>query len=263
MKVNNFRLLLAGAACMGTVGCQEQEAIRPNVVFIHIDDLGWKDLGYMGSGFYETPNVDKLALEGLVFTNAYAGASNCAPSRACLMTGQNTPRHGVYTVGSSERGNTKTRQIIPIANTDSIDPSTRTLAHLFKDAGYTSLAIGKWHLSSNPVINGFDYNIGGDMRGGPGPDGYFAPYNFDNIEQGPDGEYLPDRLTDEAINFIKKHKDGPFFLYMSYYLVHTPIQGKEYKVRKYEEKGGVPGQNNAVYAAMVESMDENVGRLWG
>ncbi len=255
--------LLIGTAT-GMSSCQMDEMPqKPNVVFIHIDDLGWKDLGYMGSEFYETPNVDRLAAQGLVFTNAYAGAANCAPSRACLLTGQNTPRHGIYTVNPADRGNPRTRQLIASANADSLNPSDRTLAHLFKDAGYTSLSIGKWHLSSNPVNNGFDYNIGGDLRGNPGPGGYFAPYNINHIEQGPEGEYLTDRLTNEAIDFIHQHRDVPFFLYMTYYTVHTPLQGKEYKVEKYRGKGGVTGQDNAVYAAMVESMDDNVGRLLG
>lgn len=234
---------------------------NPNVVLIHIDDLGWMDVGFMGSEYYETPNIDRLASQGLVFTNAYAGAANCAPSRACLLTGQNTPRHGIYTVNPADRGNPRTRQIIASANADSINPSDRTLAHLFGDAGYASIAIGKWHLSSNPVNKDFDYNIGGDSRGDPGHDGYFAPYNIANIEQGPDGEYLPDRLTNEAISFIEKYQHQPFFLYMSYYTVNTPLQAKEDVIEKYRQKGGVGCQQHPAFAAMVELMDENVGRM--
>jgi len=232
----------------------------PNVVLLQIDDLGWTDLGYMGSKFYETPNVDQLASEGLVFTNAYAGAANCAPSRTCLLTGHNTPRHGIYTVNPPDRGHDKTRKLIPAANADSIQPANRTLGHLFKKAGYTTCHIGKWHLSSDARNNGFDVNIAGSHKGNPGKNGYFVPYNVP-VEQGPKGEYLTDRLTDEAIDFIAENLDRPFFLHMSYYTVHTPLQGKEEKIGKYELKVGVEGQDNAVYAAMVESMDENVGRI--
>ncbi|PWE00544.1 aryl-sulfate sulfohydrolase [Marinilabilia rubra] len=233
----------------------------PNVVIIHADDLGWKDLGYMGSNFYETPNIDKLASEGLIFTNAYAAAANCAPSRACLMTGQNTPRHGIYTVTPSARGDKRTRKLIPVANTDSINPNNLTLAHLFKKRNYRTCAIGKWHLSSTPENNGFDINIGGDMRGNPGHDGYFAPYNIANLSQGPRGEHLTDRLTSEAMQFIRQNPSKNFFLYLSYYSVHTPIQGKPALVEKYKKKKGSEGQNHPVYAAMVETLDTNVGKL--
>ena len=257
--------ILIGAASL--VSCSQEKSsgdgTLPNVVFIHVDDLGWRDLGYMGSHFYETPNVDALSAEGMVFTNAYAGAANSAPSRANLLTGQNSPRHGIYTVSPSERGHPKTRQLIPVANTDSIDPTNKTLAHLFAKAGYVSCAIGKWHLSSNPINNGFDINIGGDERGNPGygSGGYFAPYTIGHISQGPDGEYLTDRLTDEAIGFMEAHQDTSFFLYLSYYTVHTPLQAKEELIQKYREKPGTDGQDHPVYAAMVESMDENIGRV--
>ncbi len=245
-------------SCEGVVKDQDQ---RPNVVFLHIDDLGWTDLGYMGSDYYETPNIDQLSEEGLIFTNAYAGAANSAPSRANLLTGMNSPRHGIYTVNSPDRGHPKTRQLIASANADSIMHDDVTLGHLFRKNGYKTCAIGKWHLSSSPVHNGFHINIGGDNRGNPGRDGYFAPYNIANIEQGPEGEYLTDRLTDEAIQFIEENRESPFFLYMSYYTVHTPLQGKEHVVEKYRQKEGTDVHNNPVYAAMIESMDENVGRI--
>lgn len=255
-------LALGTAGMMTACGGDARESIvPPNVVFIQIDDLGWADLGYMGSSFYETPRVDALASEGLVFTNAYAGASNSAPSRANLMTGMNTPRHGIYTVSPAERGDARTRQLIPAENTDSIYPTTHTLAHLFSDHGYQSGNIGKWHLSHNPLNNGFHSNIGGDGRGNPGHDGYFAPYNIPHIEQGPDGEYLTDRLTDEAIAFMRENKQRPFFLLMSYYTVHTPLQGKEEVVSYFRDKEGTPAHNHPVFAAMIASMDENVGRI--
>jgi arylsulfatase A-like enzyme len=267
LKMNPHPALISLSLCIGASAlssCSEDKESKshlPNVVFIYIDDLGWKDLACMGSMYYETPNLDRLATQSLLFTNAYAGAMNCAPSRACLLTGTNTPRHRIYTVNDPNRGDPRTRQLIAPPIADSINPTDFTLAHLFKNAGYHSCAIGKWHLSSNPVNNGFDINIGGDRRGNPGPDGYFAPYNISNISQGPDGEYLTDRLTDEAITYIESNKDARFFLFMSYYTVHTPLQGKEQIIKKYREKGGSNGQENQVYAAMVESMDENIGRI--
>lgn len=266
--ISNKKNLLPFSLAFGTAAsffsCAEQagdQPMEPNVVFIQIDDLGWTDLGFMGSEYYETPNIDNFASEGLMFTDAYAGASNSAPSRANLLTGMNAPRHGIYTVSPSARGDNRTRQLIPVENTDSIMPDMMTLGHLFKDKGYTNCAIGKWHLSEDPRNNGFHYNIGGNMRGNPGADGYFAPYNISNIEQGPEGEYLTDKLTDEAIAFIKAYQEEPFFLYMSYYTVHTPLQGKEHIVEKYREKEATEEHHHPVYAAMIESMDENVGRI--
>lgn len=233
----------------------------PNVLLIHVDDLGWNDLGFMGSDFYETPHLDNMATESLVFMHAYAGAANCAPSRANLLTGMNTPRHDIYTVSPINRGDARTRRLEPAANADSLHPDMFTLAHLFGEAGYETISVGKWHLSMNPVHNGFDRNVGGDIRGNPGHQGYFAPYNIAHITQGPDGEYLTDRLTSEAIDFMREERDAPFFVYMTYYTPHTPLMGKPEIVEKYRQKEPGERHNHPVYAAMVESMDENVGRL--
>jgi arylsulfatase A-like enzyme len=240
---------------------KESPKRKPNIVLINVDDLGWKDLGFMGSEYYETPHVDALAKEGLVFTNAYAGAANCAPSRACLLSGLNTPWHGIYTVSPSDRGNPKTRKLIPIKNTKHLNDTIYTLPQMLKSAGYTTANFGKWHVGDNPLKQGIDYNIGGSGKGNPGKNGYFSPYNIDNIEDGPDGEYLTDRLTTEAISFIEKSKDTTFFVYLPYYTVHTPIMGKEHLIEKFKNKQGFNGQNNPKYAAMVASMDENVGKL--
>jgi len=196
-----------------------------------------------------------------VFTNAYAGASNCAPSRACLISGLNTPRHGIYTVSPSDRGSSKTRQLIPIKNTSHLYDSIYTLPQMLKSAGYVTGSFGKWHVGIDPAKQGIDVNVGGSGRGNPGNKGYFSPYNIDNITDGPKGEYLTDRLTNEAISFVEKHKDTAFFLYLPYYTVHTPIMGKESLIKKFEKKKGVNGQDRPDYAAMVASMDENVGRL--
>ena len=235
--------------------------IKPNIVLINVDDLGWKDLGFMGSTYYETPNVDKLAQEGMVFTNAYAGASNCAPSRACLISGLNTPRHGVYTVSPSDRGNPKTRKLIPIKNTDHLNNTFYTLPQMLKSAGYITGSFGKWHVGNDPSKQGIDVNVGGSSKGNPGSGGYFSPYKINNITDGPKGEYLTDRLTNEAISFVEKYKDSTFFLYLPYYTVHTPIMGKEALIEKFKKKKGSNGQDRPDYAAMVASMDENVGKL--
>lgn len=234
---------------------------RPNIILITVDDLGWKDMGFMGSEYYETPNLDKLASEGMVFWQAYAGAANCAPSRACLMSGQNTPRHGIYTVSNSDRGEIKTRRIIPVPNNEVLPDSVYTLAEMLRDNGYVTGTFGKWHLGNDPKTQGFQVNVGGNHRGSPGKGGYFSPYNLEFIKDGPKGEYLTDRLADEAIAFVRHNQDTSFFLYLPFYSVHTPIMGKEKLVKKFEQKQGSHGQDRPDYAAMVASVDENVGRL--
>ncbi|WP_289056292.1 sulfatase-like hydrolase/transferase, partial [uncultured Carboxylicivirga sp.] len=144
------------------------EQIQPNILLINIDDMGWRDVGFMGSEYYETPNLDKLAKEGMIFTNAYASASNCAPSRANLMSGQWPQRHGVYTVDSSARGKSSTRKLIPTKNTITIPEDNTLLSEVLNDAGYITCHAGKWHLSNDPKTKGFDVNIGGNHSGNPG-----------------------------------------------------------------------------------------------
>ena len=232
-----------------------------NIILITVDDLGWRDLGIMGSQYYETPFIDNLASQSMIFTNAYAGAANCAPSRASLFSGLNTPKHGVYTVGSSERGDSRTRKLIPVKNQKYLNDTIYTLPKMLKSEGYITANFGKWHIGKNPKSQGIDYNIGGSKRGNPGRNGYFSPYNIDFIENKHDGEYLTDRLTNEAISFIKKNKTSPFFINLSFYSVHTPLQGKENLILKYEAKKGVNGQENSIYGSMVSSVDENIGKI--
>ncbi|PCI00952.1 MAG: aryl-sulfate sulfohydrolase [Flavobacteriaceae bacterium] len=242
---------------------QAQETVsKPNIIYINVDDLGWNDVGYMGGDYYETPVIDNLATEGMSFTDGYAAAANCAPSRACLISGQNTPRHGVYTVLSSERGHPKTRKIIPIKNTKHLTDAQFTMGEMFKKAGYTTGTFGKWHVTKNPLKDGFDVNIGGDHRGNPGREGYSAPYNkLPNLDIADTGENLTDRLTNEAIKFIHDNKNKPFFLYLPYYAVHTPLMGKKHLVEKYQQKAGAQSHRNPIYAAMVENVDTNIGHL--
>lgn len=233
---------------------------KPNVVMIVVDDLGWADVGYNNySRVFQTPNIDELATRSLRFTDAYAGASNCAPSRAVLMSGQYAPRHGVYTVSPSARGNAKTRKLIPQKNNDILRDDIITLAEMFKSVGYTTGTFGKWHLGHDPKTQGFDVNVAGNLKGNPGT--YFSPYNIPFLENGPEGEYLPDRITSEAISWIKAVKDEAFFAYIPYYTVHTPLQSIESVKQKYLSHPHIRNERHATYAAMVELMDVNIGRI--
>ncbi len=234
---------------------------RPNIVFINVDDLGWGDAGFMGSRFYETPNLDRLATEGMTFTNAYAAAANCAPSRAVVFTGEYGPRHGVYTVGSSNRGRNQLRRLIPTPNTRFIAEENTTFVSLLNKKGYATCHVGKWHISTDPLKHGFEVNIGGWQAGHP-QEGYFSPYGNPNLSDGPEGEYLTFRLTDEAIDFLRDHDDErPFFLSMQYYIPHTPIQAKQEVIDEYRAKNPTKAHFNPTYAAMIDHMDHNIGRL--
>lgn len=254
-------------ATAGTAAAPEQPpadaaAEKPNIVFFLIDDLGWRDVGCFGSRFYETPNVDRLAQQGMRFTSAYSNGPNCAPTRACLMSGQYSPRHGVYTVGTAARGNARGRKLIPVKNTTTLRGDIVTIAEALKPAGYVSASMGKWHLGSDalgPIGQGFDVNVGGNRAGHPRS--YFSPYRNKDLADGPKGEYLTDRLTDEAIKFIEANKDRRFFLYLPHYAVHTPLQAKKDLIAKYRSKKPAGGQGNAVYAAMIDSTDQGIGRV--
>ncbi|MCT4591316.1 MAG: sulfatase [Carboxylicivirga sp.] len=254
--------ILANACSPGQSGKKKSD--KPNVIIFLVDDLGWKDVAYNGSQYYETPNIDKMAKEGMVFTNAYANAANCAPTRASLMSGLYATRHGVYTVGNPARGKSKERRLIPTPNKTILDGSFTTLAEAMKINGYKTIHLGKWHLGDDEKTGaeaqGFDINIGGNHTGAP-KGGYFSPYNNPQLPDGPKGEYLTDRLTDEALKFIDYNGEEPFFMYFSHYAVHTPIQAKGEIVNKYLDKAGTNGQNDPKYAAMVESTDQSLGRL--
>jgi arylsulfatase A-like enzyme len=267
MKIN-YTILLAFVLFFSINKDAEAQKSLPNILFIYMDDLGWTDVA-SGSRYYETPNIDQLASEGIRFTQAYSCGPNCAPSRASLMTGLYTPRHGIFTVGTAERGDSSLRKLIPVKNNTVLAPSFVTIAEELKNAGYTTGLIGKWQLGdksqqADPRAQGFDYVIGG----AGGTSSYFYPYGFkkdkkpmEGIEEGKEGEYLTDRLTDEAIKFIGNNKEKPFFLYLSYFAVHTPIQAKDSLIQKYKAKAGTEYHNNPTYAAMIESADEGVGRL--
>ena len=233
---------------------------KPNVLLIVVDDLGWSDVGYNNpKGVFNTPNINALAENGAVFTDAYAGAANCAPSRAVLMSGQFTPRHGIYTVSPSTRGHKKTRKIIPEPNTKFLRENITTMAEMFKKNKYTTGHFGKWHLGDDPKTQGFDHNVAGNKKGHPST--YFSPYNLPFISDGPTGEYLTNRITTEAIDWMKSVKKAPFFAYIPYYTVHTPLQAIASIKAKYIGQPGIRNEKHATYAAMVEIMDNNIGRI--
>ena len=256
------KLLVALCICW-CLGGVARAVERPNIVFFLIDDLGWTDVSFMGSEYYETPHVDRLASQGMVFRSAYANAPNCAPSRACLMSGQYTPRHGIYTVGDSKRGNAPFRKIEPIKNTTTLADRFVTIGEALQASGYTTATMGKWHLGKDPTSQGFDVNIAGREWGSPSGGGYHSPYKYPNLVTETKGEYLTDRLGQEACQFIETNKDKPFFLYLTHYAVDTPIQAKQKLVAKYKAKDPVGGHKNAAYAAMVESMDDSIGAVLG
>jgi len=250
---------LSFIAC-STKGTGPKIENKPNIILINIDDMGWRDVGFMGSEYYETPNIDNLAGKGMIFTNAYAAAANCAPSRACMLSGEWTPRHGIYTVDNSDRGKSKDRKLIPTTNTVILPENITVFPEILKAAGYATCHAGKWHISADPLKRGFDVNIGGSHAGNPGS--YYPPYKNVPSLDAPSAEYyLTNLIMDKTLDFVKSVQEKPFFLYYAPYAVHTPIQPVKSLLAKYENKSEWNGQNNAKYATMVENVDTQVGRL--
>lgn len=235
-------------------------AKAPNIVLINIDDLGWTDLSCNGSNYYETPNIDKLKSSGIWFSQAYAGAANSAPSRACMLTGQNTPRHGIYTVSLADRGKKELRKLMSFPNRESLPKGFQILPRVLKQAGYQTFHVGKWHVTNNPLECGVDINIGGNHAGHP--KSYFSPYRNTDLKDGEMGEFLTDRLGDETVKLITQaDKDKPYFLYYATYAIHGPLQAPKEVIEKYKRKQGNDAHNNPVYAALVETMDRNVCKV--
>jgi arylsulfatase A len=287
MTRRNFLQALGwGSAWLGarplTRAFAGQPGRKPNFVLILVDDMGWADTGCYGSRYYETPNIDRLAAQGMRFTNAYAACAVCSPTRASIMTGRYPARLGVTDwirsrfqggkIPADKKNPTqyvggKNQKLRCPPNALWMELDEITIAEALKPAGYTSCHIGKWHLGADdwyPDKQGFDYNIGGCDYGQPPT--YFDPYfrkgqgDIPTLPPRLTGEYLTDREADEAVNFIRTHKDKPFFLYMAHYAVHTPIEAKADVVHKYQGKPPTQ-QKNARYAAMVESVDDAVGRI--
>ncbi|MDP6526367.1 MAG: sulfatase [Kiritimatiellia bacterium] len=255
---------------------------KPNILVFLIDDMGWADLTCYGSTFYETPNIDGLAEDGILFTSGYAAHPVCSPTRAALMTGKNPCRKAV-SITNWIPGPQPENEIFqgPKIN-NSLPLSELTIAETLKKNGYQTWFLGKWHLGKRethgPKVQGFDVNVAGGHQGSP-PGGYYSPWRSKTLKNGPKGEYLTDRLTSEAISLIEKRdKDKPFFMYMAYYNIHTPVQGYKPFDDKFADKakklfeGKTPTkregrgktrmrQDNAKLAAMVSAVDLNVGRI--
>ena len=265
---------------------------KPNILMILIDDMGWKDLSACGSTFYESPNIDTLMHSGMMFDNAYASCPVCSPSRASILTGKYPATVGVTDwIDTSGECHPVKGYLIDAPYIKHLPHEEYNIAKCLKDNGYRTYHIGKWHLGTKeyyPDCQGFDVNIGGCHLGHP-HHGYFSPYQIENLEDGPDGEYLTDRLTDEAIKLIKESGDDPFFMNLWHYTVHMPEQAKEEDVRYFTEKAKllkidrinpfVEGehfpieikknmrvtrrviQSDVIYAAMIKNLDWNIGRV--
>ncbi|NIP98646.1 MAG: sulfatase, partial [Akkermansiaceae bacterium] len=311
MKPALTSLLLAAAIMAASANSRAQSTSRPpNIVFFLVDDLGWRDLACYGSSFYETPSIDRLARDGVRFTQAYAACHVCSPTRASIMTGKYPARLHLTDWLSGRRdfpfqklGNARIHQHLPLEE--------RTLAETLKQHGYATGHFGKWHLGEDPagpLQQGFDVQVPRWNKGWPRA-GYHAPFKLDGLRDA-DGDYLTDRLTDEALKFVEQNRDRPFFLYLSHFAVHDPIQGRPDLVGKYRrklatmERGKGPAfilegnpddpepltrqdlaalmtrpshrgfkalprrtvkikqhQDNIEFAAMIEAMDESLGRV--
>lgn len=270
---------------------------KPNIVFFLIDDMGWMDLTCQGSEFYESPNIDSLARDGMLFTDAYAACPVCSPTRASIMAGKYPARIGLtHFIGHNSahyQGLTERGKLLGVPYVPYLSTEEKSLATTLKENGYNTWHVGKWHLGSEaywPEKHGFDVNIGGCHMGHPSGKGhYFQPWEIPTIESKLGDDYLTDRLGDEAVDLIMKNDDTPFFLNMWFYSVHTPCQAKPEKIAKYEKKAKEMGldkieaivegdyfpsehkkhlriqrrviQSDPVYAAMIEHLDENVGKI--
>jgi arylsulfatase A-like enzyme len=287
------------------------DSTKYNVVFFLVDDLGWSDVGYEGSATYETPNIDRFAHQGVRFTHAYAACPVCSPSRASILTGE-YPARLHLTDWLPGRKNFPFQKLKNVHSAQHLPYDQPTLPEVLKENGYRTAIFGKWHLGedeNSTERQGFELHVPQWNKGWPN-DTYFSPFGMKGLEGGPKGQYLTDRLTDEALNWVTTNKDHPFFLYLAHFAVHDPIQGRGDLVVKYEEKlsriprpkgppyvlennpddpnpptrdalnallkdaryqgfGLLPGrtvkikqrQDNPQFAAMVESMDESLGRV--
>lgn len=273
---------------LALLSCQtkEKEQVKqPNILFILADDFGYSDLGCMGSQYYETPNIDAIAANGVVFTNGYSGCQVCSPSRATLMTGQFTARHGITDwigspSGEAWRARKRFTQLLPAEYKHHMDTTVVTMPMALKEGGYTTFFAGKWHLGEKgyyPEDFGFDINKGGYSSGSP-RGGSFAPFNNPKLKNHEHGENLSMRLAQETVDFMAASKDKPFLAYLSFYAVHAPIQTTREKWNKYREKAESMGiadtgfedgdmlpmrkyQDNPVYAGLIETMDDAVGMV--
>lgn len=224
---------------------------KPNIILIFADDLGYKDVGFTGTKIFETPNIDLLSKNGMVFPNAYAGAGNCAPSRACLLSGLYSPRHGVYAVGSTTRGPMKAMSVVPVINTTYLAANFITIAEALKKQGYTTGIFGKWHLGNKtgvmPETQGFDVYFDSRKEN---------PIKKRNESKDPKGIFS---LTDAAINFMKENKGKPFFTYLAHHAIHSELEAKPGTIEYFKRKG--LDSSTAIYAACIYNLDESIAIL--
>ena len=286
-KPSYFYLLLFSLA-LGLWNCsgEKSEIQRPNILFILADDLGYADLSCMGSTYYETPHIDKIAEAGITFSDGYAACQVCSPSRASILTGKFTARHGITDwigakTGTDWRSAKRYSKLLPPDYNHVLSSEDSTLAEVFRANGYATFFAGKWHLGnegSYPTDHGFNINRGGYEKGGPYSGGYFSPFNNPQMEDYPEevGMSLSSKLANETITFIEENQDNPFLAYLSFYAVHAPIQTTEENWKYYREKAVEQGvdstgfhmerrlpirkyQDNPVYAGLVKQMDDGVG----
>jgi arylsulfatase A-like enzyme len=266
-----FLLISSGSSAAEKSTVPIKPHLKPNIVFFLIDDMGWADGACFGSKFYQTPELDALAKSGMRFTQAYAACAVCSPTRAALMTGKYPARLHITDYIPGENLPKSSRFLLP--NWQKHLPLEEvTLAKALKGQGYVTAHIGKWHLGGGeflPQHQGFDLNIAGGNMGAP--PSYFWPYGANtngsggvpglSARGGKQGAYLTDQLTDEAIRFIEANADKPFYLNFCHYAVHSPLMGKQELIDALADRPGADGQSNKVYAAMLKSVDESVGRV--
>jgi arylsulfatase A-like enzyme len=259
MAITRRRFLAAAAATTAAVAAAPQ---RPNIIFLLLDDLGWRDFGCYGNTFFETPHLDRLASEGVRFTNAYAACPVCSPTRASILTGKYPARLHV-TDWIPGRQQWPTAKLITPAFEQHLPLRETTIAEALKPLGYRTASIGKWHLGGNgflPTDQGFDLNVAGNDRGSP--QSYFGPFDLPNLKGGTQDDFLTEKLSDAADRFIQDSVGkAPFFLYLPEFAVHIPLQARQNAVEKYRQKNAGKAFPNPVYAAMVESADVALGRL--
>jgi arylsulfatase A-like enzyme len=249
--------LLAGCFCVIGSCSPALAAQKPNIVFILADDLGYTDVACYGSRYYETPNIDRLAADGRRFTAGYTCGPNCQPTRAALLSGQYGPRTGVYTVGNIDRFDWQSRPLRPVDNVVDLPLDKRTLPQSLKAAGYKTAMFGKWHLGEgdkhHPGARGFDEAISSQGK-------HFDFVTHPHVEHASD-QYLADFLTDRAIDFMGRHREHPFFLYLAHFAVHSPHEAKPQLIERFKSKQPAAGHHDPTYAAMIASVDESVGRV--
>lgn len=249
-------LSLLSFVCFVSLAVAAPES-KPNIVFILADDLGYTDLGCQGSRYYETPNIDRLAAQGLRFTDGYTCGPNCQPTRAALMSGQYGPRTGVYTVGSIDRFNWQSRPLRPVDNVQELPLDRVTVAQALKKAGYATAMFGKWHLGQkgpyHPGQRGFDEAIVSMGK-------HFDFVTTPKVDY-PAGTYLADFLTEKAVDFIRRQRERPFFLYLTHFGVHAPHEAKQDWIKHFKNKTPAGGHRDPTYAAMIASVDESVGKV--